>query len=141
MYKVCIMKVDALVGHTRGFVKLWRFPFDENFPDILVDKTRILSSNHISLSNNFTIMCSLRYDSQVQTQRRIKCMQTNHKKAHNKRIYLSLIPVINHGYHLNSQVGENEGYGAQTVMMENERGRGSTVYYANFYQQSTNLAQ
>ena len=61
------MKVDALVGQTRGVVKLWRFPFDENFPDILVDKTRILSSNHISLSNNFTIMGSLRYDSQVQT--------------------------------------------------------------------------
>ena len=56
----------ALVGQTRGVVKLWRFFFLIKVSQTQADKARILPSNLISLVNNLTIMGSLRYDKQAQ---------------------------------------------------------------------------
>ena len=78
------------------------FLFDKNFPNIKAEKARILPSNHISLVNNLTIMGSLRYDSQAQTQQRIKDMQANHREAQEPEDTLGLILMIDQRFHLNS---------------------------------------
>jgi hypothetical protein len=57
----------TLVGQTQGVCKamegsLFYMKIFETYKQI---KQGFLSSNHISVFNNLTIMCSVRYDSQV----------------------------------------------------------------------------
>ena len=47
-------------------------------------------------------MGSLRYDSQAQTQQRIKDMQANHREAQEPEDTLGLILMIDQRFHLNS---------------------------------------